>query len=89
MSKPYPATAARQYPPGEKPDRRRIEKCSERGAWYANMIGQIVTVHYFASFGAWDIKGRWLWYYDLSEPVNEPMSKRIENKISWLKKIFK
>lgn len=90
MSHPYPDTAARQYPPGAKPDRRRIEKCSKPGAWYANMIGQIIIVHYFASFGAWDTQGRWLWYYDLSGPVNEPTPiEQLENKSNWLKKIFK
>lgn len=89
MNKPYPDTAARQYPPGKKPDWRRIVKCSERGAWYAGMVGETITVHYFCSFGAWDTQGRWLWYYDLSEPVDEPISKRIENKISWIKKLFK
>jgi hypothetical protein len=84
MNNPYPASAARQYPPGEKPDRRRIEKCSESGAWYAAMIGQTTTVHYFASFGAWDTKGRWLWYYDLSELVIEATP--VKRKINWLKK---
>lgn len=86
MSHPYPDHAARQYPPGEKPDRRRITKCSEPGAWYANMVGEIISVHYFASFGAWDTQGRWLWYYDLSGPVGE--SEQPE-KTNWLKKILK
>lgn len=90
MSKPYPDTAARQYPPGKKPDRRIIEKCSERGAWYAGMIGQTITVHYFASFGAWDTQGRWLWYYDLSGPVGETeQSNQPEIKTNWFKNIFK
>lgn len=82
MSKPYPNSAARQYPPGEKPDRRRIEKCSEPNAWYKGMIGQTITVHYFCSFGAWDIQGRWLWYYDLSGPVEE-------NEAQPIKRLFK
>lgn len=69
MSKPYPDYAARQYPPGEKPDRRRIEKCSIPDAWYSGMIGQIITVHYFCTFGAWDIEGRRVDYYDLSWPI--------------------
>lgn len=86
MSLPYPDSAARQYPPGKTPDRRRITKCSDPTAWYAGMIGQIITVHYFCSFGAWDINSRWLWYYDLSEPVNEMDS---NNKSSWIKKLFK
>lgn len=90
MSKPYPDSAARQYPPGKNSDRRRIDKCSEPGAWYANMIGQTITVHYFCSFGAWDTQGRWLWYYDLSGPVNKSTSiKQPENKSNWFKKLFK
>lgn len=86
MSAPYPGSAARQYPPGKKPDRRRIEKCSEPGAWYSGMIGQVITVHYFCSFGAWDTQGMWLWYYDLSEPVNENETKPIKRLF---KKLFK
>lgn len=90
MSNPYPDWASKQYPPGETPDRRRIDKCSEPGAWYSNMIGQIITVHYFASFGAWDTKGRWLWYYDLSAPVDGAESKvKSVNKKHWFKKLFK
>jgi hypothetical protein len=58
------------------------------------MIGQTVTVHYFATFGAWDIQGRWLWYYDLSGPVDRITSdtqkdKPIQKKQNWFKKIFK
>jgi hypothetical protein len=56
------------------------------------MIGQIITVHYFASFGAWDMQGRWLWYYDLSGPINETDSvpkPKPESKTNWFKKIFK
>lgn len=83
MSKPYPDSAARNYPPGENPDRRRITRCSDPEAWYAGMVGQTITVHYFCTFGAWDTQGRWLWYYDLSEPVNETEKK------NWFKKIFK
>jgi len=91
MSTPYPAYAARQYPPGEKPDQRRIEKCSEPDTWYAGMIGQTIEVHYFASFGAWDTQGRWLWYYDLSGPINEKLNDSLnENKMySFFKNIFK
>jgi hypothetical protein len=90
MNKPYPDNAARQYPPGKKPDRRRITKCSEPGAWYAGMIGQIITVHYFCSFGAWDTQGRWLWYYDLSGPVGERRTDEpVKQKTNWFKKMFK
>jgi hypothetical protein len=90
MSNPYPEYAAKQYPPGKNSDRRRIKKCSDPKAWYANMIGQIVTVHYFCSFGAWDTQGRWLWYYDLSGPVGEMDSaKPTKQKSNWFKKILK
>lgn len=87
MSKPYPDYAARQYPPGKNPDRRRITKCSEPDAWYAGMIGQIITVHYFCSFGAWDTSGRWLWYYDLSVPIDEKHKQ--DKKLNFFKRIFK
>lgn len=88
MSNPYPDYAAKQYPLGIIPDRRRIDKCSDPKAWYANMIGQTVTIHYFCTFGAWDIEGRWVDYYDLSAPVNEPIP--VKQKVTSLfKKIFK
>jgi hypothetical protein len=92
MSLPYPADLARSYPPGTTPDRRRITKCSDTKAWYAGMVGQIITVHYFATFGAWDTNGRWLWYYDLSGPIDErsvETNKQPEVKTNWLKKLFK
>jgi len=79
MSKPYPAYAARQWPRGEKADWRRIKKCSDPKAWYANMIGQTITVHYFCTFGRWDTEGRWLYFYDLSEPINEPFKQKAKN----------
>jgi hypothetical protein len=69
MSKPYPDYAARQWPKGEKPDLRRITKCSDPKAWYSAMVGKTITVHYFCTFGCWDVSGRWLDYYDLSEPL--------------------
>lgn len=92
MSRPYPDSAARQYPPSTTPDRRKITKCSDPKAWYAGMIGQIITVHYFCSFGAWDTQGRRLYYYDLSADLSEPTTvsiKNSENKKAWFKKLFK
>lgn len=90
MSLPYPEYLTRGYPRGTTPDRRMIKKCSDPKAWYKNMIGQIITVHYFATFGAWDTQGRWLWYYDLSEPVEETASnEQPEKKTSFFKKLFK
>jgi hypothetical protein len=66
---PYPEHLARGYPPGTKPDRRMIKSCSNPKSWYSGKIGDIITVHYFATFGCWDTEGRWLDYYDLSAPV--------------------
>lgn len=89
MSKlPYPEYAATQWPNGKTPERRRIEKCSDPKAWYAKKIGQIITVHYFMSFGCWDTEGRWLHYYDLSEPINPEYQEPLVKK-SWIKKLFK
>lgn len=68
-SLPYPEHLARGYPPGVTPERRRIEGCSDPEAWYADKVGQVITVHYFVTFGCWDTEGRWLHYYDLSQPV--------------------
>lgn len=89
MSKlPYPEYAARQWPNGKNPERRRVEKCSDPKAWYAKKIGQIITVHYFMSFGCWDTEGRWLHYYVLSEPINPEYQEPLVKK-SWIKKLFK
>lgn len=75
MSKklPYPEHLKTGYPRGTIPDKRRIIKCSDQTMWYAGMIGEVITVHHFATFGAWDTKGRWLYYYDLSLPVDDPV----------------
>lgn len=92
MIKPYPDYAAHQWPNGKKPDRRRIKKCSNPKAWYAGMVDKVITVHYFCTFGCWDTEGRWLDYYDLSEPLNESnviSNDNPENKKSWFKKLFK
>lgn len=66
---PYPDYAAHGWPQGRKAEKRRIVRCSDQKAWYANMIGQTITVHYFVTFGCWDKEGRYLDYYDLSQPI--------------------
>jgi hypothetical protein len=86
MSKPYPQYAAHQYPPGKKADRRKIIKCSNPTAWYADMVGVKITVHYFCTFGCWDTEGRWVDYYDLSGPLRFSFMQYI---IYLVKKIFK
>lgn len=68
-SLPYPERMAVAWPPGVKAEKRRIERCGDPKAWYAGKIGQVITVHYFVTFGCWDTEGRWLHYYDLSQPV--------------------
>lgn len=87
---PYPEHLKRGYPPGVTADRRKIISCSDSKLWYVGMVGKVITVHYFATFGAWDTEGRWLWYYDLSAPIaskkDEPTT--IKNK-SWFKRLFK
>lgn len=90
MSKklPYPESLARGYPPGVTPDRRRIKSCSRPDAWYAHKIGEIITVHYFATFGCWDTNGRWIDYYDLSMPIQNWYRRWINKIISFFKKLF-
>lgn len=68
--KPYPEHCERNYPHGIIPDRRRIISCSDPEAWYKNKVGKIITVHYFATFGCYDTRGRWINYYDLSPPLD-------------------
>jgi hypothetical protein len=85
---PYPNHAARSWPKGVTPEFRKIERCSEPNLWYRNKVGQIIQVHYFMSFGAWDTEGRWLWYYDLSEPIDQPDKVEKKQKKSFFKKLF-
>lgn len=83
MSKklPYPEGMEKRYPPGAIPEKRKIIRCSRPDTWYS--IGDIITVHYFATYGCWDTEGRWIDYYDLSEPIaDEPKPK------SFFKKLF-
>jgi hypothetical protein len=92
MSKklPYPAHLASGYPRGTKADRRRIKYCSTPDSWYNDKIGEIITVYYFATFGAYDTEGRWLCYYDLSAPVaGESWILKIMNSIkTFFSKLF-
>ena len=64
---PYPEGMEKSFPPGATPEKRKIIRRSQPNAWY--MIGDIITVHYFGSFGCWDTQGRWIDYYDLSSPI--------------------
>lgn len=61
--------AERSYPMGKVTEKRKIIRCSDPNAWYSAMVGQIIDVHFFATFGAWDTEDRWIDYYDLSMPV--------------------
>lgn len=63
------AYAEKQWPKGKIADRRKIIRCSTPGAWYENMVGQTIAVHYFVTFGCYDLNGRWMCYYDMSAPV--------------------
>lgn len=66
----YPESAGRNYPPGKTPHKRKIIRCSRpETAWYAGLIGQVVDVHYFVTFGAWTTDGKYIDYYDLSMPI--------------------
>jgi hypothetical protein len=78
---PYPEGREKIYPPGAIADRRRIIKCSDSMLWYMGMVGEIINVHYFVTHGCWDIKGRWLWYYDLSEPIVRELTEKERNKL--------
>lgn len=51
--------------------RHIIEKCSNPDAWYAGMVGKMVSVHYFSTFGAWTPEGKWIAYYDLSTEIGK------------------
>lgn len=55
------------YPWGDKWEKRKIIRTSMPNAWYK--IGDIITVKYFASYGCYDQKDRWVNYYDLSLPI--------------------
>jgi len=60
----------KQYPLGKISQKRKIVRCSKPDtAWYKDMIGQVVDVHYFVTFGAWTTDGKYIDYYDLSNPL--------------------
>lgn len=58
---------AQCFPPGNKWEKRRVERVTMENAWYKK--GQIIEVKYFATFGCYDKKDRWVNYYDLSLPI--------------------
>lgn len=66
---PYPDYCAHSGLPGHIITKRKIEKCSTPGEWYENMVGQIIRVHFFSTFGAWTTDGKWLHYYDLGPEI--------------------
>lgn len=78
---PYPQHLTRGYPPGTIPSQRRILKCSRPGEWYENKIGEVITVHYFATFGVWDTEGRNISYYDLSRPIKKLLTDSERKKL--------
>lgn len=45
----------------------KIIQCSkhEHCQWYKDMIGTVIYVKSFGSFGMWDEQNRWLLYYDV------------------------
>lgn len=85
---PYPAHLQKMYPRGMTPEKRRIKQCSDPKYWYAKQVGKVITVHYFATFGAWDTEGRWVFYYDLSEPIGNEFSPAEPSKKSFFKRLF-
>lgn len=68
-SYPYPEHLHNQLG-GKHLTKRKILRCSLQGnRWYENMVGQTIDLHVFGSFGAWDKKGRWISFYDISAPI--------------------
>lgn len=63
------ASMKRGWPQGDIWKKRKIVKCSDPTNWYADKIGEIVTVKVFVTFGAYDDKDRYISYYDLSNPI--------------------
>lgn len=49
--------------------KREIISCSDPKAWYRGMIGQVIKVHHFSTFGAWTPDGKWIYYYDLGPEI--------------------
>lgn len=66
---PYPDYVAHSGLPGHIVGKRKIIQCSTPGAWYENMVGQLVKVHFFSTFGAWTTDGRSICYYDLGPEI--------------------
>lgn len=59
---------ARSFPYGDKWEKRKVIRVTMKDAWYK--VGDIIEVKYFATFGCYDIKDRWVNYYDVSLPIN-------------------
>lgn len=56
---------SKSYKYGDEPVVMRIRSCTDPNEWYADMVGQNITVKYYASYGAYDMKDRWMYYFDL------------------------
>lgn len=62
----------RSFPTGDRWTFRKIEKIwlKDKQHWYKE--GDIVKVKYFATFGAYDYKDRWIDYWDMGPEIPKP-----------------
>lgn len=59
---------SKAYEYGDNPVVMGIRSCTDPNEWYADKVGQNITVKYYASFSAYDMQNRWMYYYDLGKP---------------------
>lgn len=62
-------TLKKAFPMGDKWEKRKVTRVTMENAWYK--VGDIIEVKYFATFGCYDKKDRWVNYYDVSLPLNQ------------------
>lgn len=60
----------RCYPPGDRWTFRKVKTVHLASAWYK--VGDIIKVKYFATFGCYDYKDRWVDYWDIGPEIPQP-----------------
>lgn len=60
----------KSYPYGDKWTFRIVKSVMMKDAFYK--VGDIIKVKYFATFGCYDHKDRWVDYWDLGQEVLQP-----------------
>lgn len=53
-----------------KPEKRKIIQSRNPNDWYKDMVGKVIEIKMYGTFGIVDMQDRFISFYDLSEVIN-------------------